>query len=167
MYWNEKFQLLKNHLFLFCLFVSTEQAWNHGGLRTRELGQGWKMWNVKSERTKIRQFASLCTAHCQSGTTDNIVSLCCYFYVYTFLRHYKVQTKKDKSNYYLKFHKFTKKCFVIKHFNIQGRSQRGCKGGSLVPPDFSKNIEVKNGRYFAFANYGNTGCGVFKRGVQN
>ena len=124
------------------------------------------MWNVKSERTKIRQFASLCTAHCQSGTTDNIVSLCCYFYVYTFLRHYKVQTKKDKSNYYLKFHKFTKKCFVIKHFNIQGRSQRGCKGGSLVPPDFSKNIEVKNGRYFAFANYGNTGCGVFKRGVQ-
>ena len=64
----------------------------------------WKMWNVKSERTKIRQFASLCTAHCQSGTPDNIVNLCCYFYVYTFLRHYKVQTKKDRSNYFLKFH---------------------------------------------------------------
>ena len=27
-------------------------------------------------------------------------------------------------------------------------------------------MKVKNGRYFAFANYGNTGCGVFKRGVQ-
>jgi hypothetical protein len=99
--------------------------------------------NVKSERTKIRQLASLCTAPCQSGTPDNIVSLCCYFYVYTFLRQYKIQTKKDKPINCLKFHKFPKKCFVINHFKIQGCSQSGCKGGSLVPSDFSKNIEFK------------------------
>ena len=49
----------------------------------------WKIWNSNGQKSDNLHHCAL-----QSGTPDNIVSLCCCFYVYTFLRHYKIQTKK-------------------------------------------------------------------------
>ena len=149
----------KNHALLFL----TEQAWSHGGLRTRELGQVMHSWCVESEK-----WVEICFHH---WTSEKIPFL--YFFLHkSWIWQTLGHVTKEIS--YRHFHNASKECFWPKHFlisctgskvpfwqkwKIAGKSIK--RGFSLMSNDEKKSTHFSDSTHqecMIFARIGHGSC---------